>query len=257
MVSDPFRLKTISKIVNVAETALTLAHTVRDITKELKEKPPVANDISDVNIQVIGKLQDTLGITQSRGTKFKKAAPILKLKDGSIIKTYRKSAKIDHVFLADSSGKMLFAGYVRWIHSDDLKATLSEIKTTFAASETDITQTPNKPVSRGIGTIVDITTEWNEQPQVANDISEISTQVIEKLSNTQGIAQADGRDFKRATPKFKLKDGTMIRTYKNPAGVDHIFLADRSGRMLFGGYVGWMHSENLEATIAEIKETFV
>jgi hypothetical protein len=104
---------------------------------------------------------------------------------------------------------------------------------------------------------VDITTEWNEQPQVANDISEISTQVIEKLSNTQGIAQADGRDFKRATPKFKLKDGTMIRTYKNPAGVDHIFLADRSGRMLFGGYVGWMHSENLEATIAEIKETFV
>jgi hypothetical protein len=117
---------------------------------------------------------------------------------------------------------------------------------------------------KAIGTIVDltekivgITQEWNEQPQVANYISEISTQVIEKLSNTPGITQADGRDFKRATPKFKLKDGTIIKTYKNPVGVNHVFLADRSGKMIFGGYVGWMHSGNLETTIAEIKRTFV
>ena len=98
--------------------------------------------------------------------------------------------------------------------------------------------------------------ELSGKPPVADDISDANTQVVEKLSNTPGMTQYRGQHFTRATPKFKLKDGTIIKTYKNSARVDHVFLADNTGRMLFAGYVGWVHSENLEATIAEIKRMF-
>ncbi len=105
--------------------------------------------------------------------------------------------------------------------------------------------------------LVDFVEEWTEKPEVARDISDIATQVVDRLLNTPGMAQAQGTDFKRATPKFKLKDGTIVKTFKNPLGVNYIFLADSSGRMIFGGYVGWIHSQNLKLTVAEIKREFV
>lgn len=113
-----------------------------------------------------------------------------------------------------------------------------------------------KALENTVDKVVGLSKEWTEKPPVANDISQVSTQVVERLLNTPGMTQCRGSNFKKATPKFKLKDGTIIRTYKNSVGVDHIFLANSSGTMIFGGYVGWIHSENLEATIAEIKRAF-
>jgi hypothetical protein len=103
----------------------------------------------------------------------------------------------------------------------------------------------------------DLAKDLNDMPQVANDISDVSTQIIEKLLDTPGMTQYRGIHFKKATPNLKLKDGTIIKTYKNSARVDHVFLADSNGKMLFGGYVGWIHSDDLKTTIAEIKEMFV
>lgn len=106
-------------------------------------------------------------------------------------------------------------------------------------------------------TVRGIVQDLTGNPPVANDISKVNTQIVEKLLKTPGMTQYRGQHFIKATPKFKLKDGTILKTYKNSARVDHVFLADSNGRMLFAGYVGWIHSDCLEATIAEIKETFV
>lgn len=135
MVFDPLKLKSLENTVDK----------LIGVVQEFTGKPEVATDISGLNVQIVDKLRNTPGMTQSRGTKFKKATPIFKLKDGTIIKTYRNSVGVDYIFLADSSGRMLFGGYVGWIHSDDLEATIAEIKTTFAASETDTSQTATKP----------------------------------------------------------------------------------------------------------------
>jgi hypothetical protein len=104
--------------------------------------------------------------------------------------------------------------------------------------------------------VVELVVSWSEKPQVATDISFVSTQVVEKLSNIQGIKQSRGTKFKKATPKFKLKDGTIIKTYRNSAGVNYVFLADVNGKMIFGGYVYRRHSDELKITISEIKTTF-
>lgn len=62
------------------------------------------------------------------------------------------------------------------------------------------------------------------------------------------------KDFSRATPLFSLRDGTAIKMYKNPAQVDHIFVCDDKGEMVFGGFVTWVDSKNLRQSVAEIKE---
>lgn len=112
-----------------------------------------------------------------------------------------------------------------------------------------------------IGTLLDtakeLTKELTYKPEVADKISDLNIKVVERLSNTPGMTQSRGTKFKKATPSFKLKDGTVVKTYRNSLGVNYVFLADTSGNMLFGGYVGWIHSENLKATIAEIKRDFV
>lgn len=87
-------------------------------------------------------------------------------------------------------------------------------------------------------------------------ITDITKQVIAILQSVPGITPAHHRDFKSANPIMRLRDGTAVRTWKNPVGVDHVFLADGNDRMIYGGYVGWIHSEGLNAAIARIRRDF-
>lgn len=81
-------------------------------------------------------------------------------------------------------------------------------------------------------------------------------EVIMILNNIAGMTMAHPRDFEKSRPIFVLKDKTVVRTWKNPVGVEHIFLADSNGKMVYGGFVGWVHSENLRITLEEIRQTF-
>jgi pimeloyl-ACP methyl ester carboxylesterase len=49
-----------------------------------------------------------------------------------------------------------------------------------------------------------------------------------------------------------LDGGTSIRTWKNPLGVDHVFVAGASGEHLYGGLVGWIHAEGLRHKLREL-----
>jgi hypothetical protein len=94
---------------------------------------------------------------------------------------------------------------------------------------------------------------YNKEATVANNISKIGERVVEILNNVDGITTAHSRDFSRATPLFTLRDGTLLKTFRNPAQVDHIFVADSQGNMVFAGFVFWKDKENLQKAIAEIK----
>jgi len=50
-----------------------------------------------------------------------------------------------------------------------------------------------------------------------------------------------------------LRDGTAVRAWKNPLGVDHIFLAAPDGKMIYGGFVGWIHSEGLNQALSQMR----
>lgn len=91
---------------------------------------------------------------------------------------------------------------------------------------------------------------------IVNDICETAQQVIEILLNVPGMTQAHSRDFHRSQPIFKLKEEILVRIYKNLLIVQHIFLANTRGEMIFGGFVGWIHSRELENAKKIIKERF-
>lgn len=98
-------------------------------------------------------------------------------------------------------------------------------------------------------------TLWREASYVethANSIGGSAQYAIHILHCVPGMTQAHDRDFKRANTIFNLKDGTVVKTWKNPVGVEHIFLADVHGHMVFGGFVGWIHSGGLHQAIEQI-----
>ncbi|BAY22863.1 hypothetical protein NIES2100_26270 [Calothrix sp. NIES-2100] len=68
------------------------------------------------------------------------------------------------------------------------------------------------------------------------------------------MTMAHSRDFQRATPFFTLKDKTVVKIFINPAQVKHIFLADYNNKMIFGGYVGWIHTKEMNKAIDKIKK---
>ncbi|WP_445627612.1 hypothetical protein [Nostoc sp. DSM 114167] len=76
------------------------------------------------------------------------------------------------------------------------------------------------------------------------------------LVNVAGMTMAHSRNFQRATPFFILKDKTVVKIFINPVQVKHIFLADDNNKMIFGGYVGWIHTKEMNKAIDKIKQEF-
>ena len=85
------------------------------------------------------------------------------------------------------------------------------------------------------------------------ELSDISRTAIAILEAVEGMTLAHHRDFKNAQPVARLRDGTTIRIWKNAVGVDHVFLADYNDRMIYGGFVGWVHAAGLDQAITQIK----
>ena len=98
--------------------------------------------------------------------------------------------------------------------------------------------------------------EWNTEAEIANYIPKTTQKVVEELINTPGMTMAHSRDFKRAMPLFTLEDETVVKHFVNPAQVKHIFLA-HDDKMIFGGYVGWIHKKGLDNTIRNIKRKYL
>lgn len=84
----------------------------------------------------------------------------------------------------------------------------------------------------------------------------VAGEAIERLNAVMGITPAHHRDFNNSRCIFTLTDETQVRTWKNLLGVDHVFLADANGKMIYGGFVGWNDSEELNRAISDIQQQF-
>ncbi|CAN1209256.1 hypothetical protein TUMEXPCC7403_03470 [Tumidithrix helvetica PCC 7403] len=113
-----------------------------------------------------------------------------------------------------------------------------------------------EPVAKIYEKIHDSVNEWNRPTQSANKISSVAEPVVDVLNQVPGMTQAHSRDFKRATPRFTLRDGSVLKMFKNPVGVNHVFIADTEGNMVFGGFVGWIHTDSLNQAIEKIRRDF-
>jgi hypothetical protein len=93
-----------------------------------------------------------------------------------------------------------------------------------------------------------------------NETGELLDQPVLKdlvgiLKKVPGMTNASFSDFSSATPIVQFKNDLHIRAWKNIFGVDHIFIG-RGSKCLYGGFVGWVHSEGMEVALKKIKQKY-
>lgn len=65
--------------------------------------------------------------------------------------------------------------------------------------------------------------------------------LVDRLRQIPGMTDAHVRDFAKAKLFLTLADGTGLHLWKHPLGIDHVFVVNIQGSLLYSGYVGWLH----------------
>ncbi len=109
---------------------------------------------------------------------------------------------------------------------------------------------------QGLDAIVNPVNQPTNEIKIASHLSPLEQEIVNRLWRVEGMTQAKLTHFLKATPLFMLKEKMVIKIYQNPLKVTHIFVANKKGEMLFGGYVGWIHNQGLESTLEQIRQDF-
>jgi pimeloyl-ACP methyl ester carboxylesterase len=92
---------------------------------------------------------------------------------------------------------------------------------------------------------------WSN-PQINNPKINLAAKVVDYLRNVPGMTDGNYRYLKRSQKKLQLSQDLAIRTTKNVAGVDHVFVTDINEQCLYAGYVGWLHNWELKKAFQEL-----
>ena len=94
---------------------------------------------------------------------------------------------------------------------------------------------------------------WAEKMKIIVLSEETSlTETISQLRSVPGMTDARSKHFKRSKPIGVVKKGIVLRVWKNPVGVKHVFLENERGECAFSGYVGLIHRGGLDRAIESI-----
>lgn len=91
----------------------------------IANSPTPSDEFTDA---LIKRLQAVDGMTDGHERDFAKATVFHNFDNGITIRTWKNLLGIDHVFVACAQGTCLYSGFVGWIHADQLKSTLTELK---------------------------------------------------------------------------------------------------------------------------------
>ncbi len=97
---------------------------------------------------------------------------------------------------------------------------------------------------------------WNNPEKAVSTDPDLVTMLIQLLRSVPGMTDAHRRDFYQSKPYLTLKDGLAICTWKNFWQIEHVFLTNDEKQYLYGGFVGWLHAEDLRKTLEDVKEQY-
>lgn len=94
--------------------------------------PPTPVDAQpELSVTLVRRLRSVPGMTDAHRRDFYRSKVYLRLDDGTEIRTWKNPLQVEHVFIADSDGQCLYAGFVGWRNRLDLQKTLIDIKNKF------------------------------------------------------------------------------------------------------------------------------
>ncbi len=83
--------------------------------------------------------------------------------------------------------------------------------------------------------------------------TDLSRTLTRRLQAVIGMTDAHYRDFAKAKVLLRFQDGVTLRVWKNPMGLQHVFVACPQENCLYGGFVGWMHDAELTQALQDIE----
>lgn len=87
-------------------------------------------------------------------------------------------------------------------------------------------------------------------------LSSDAAKIINELCTVEGITPAASRYLKVSSILFTTNDRTIVSRWKNPAGCEHVFVSDKDGMFLFGGFVGWIHNKGLLSKEDDLRKKY-
>ncbi|NET49522.1 MAG: lysophospholipase [Merismopedia sp. SIO2A8] len=82
-------------------------------------------------VEVIQQLRQVPGMTDAHHRDIQRARTLLRLPDGSSLRTWTNGLGVPHVFVISDDGQCLYGGFVGWVHRGELQTTLNQIQNNF------------------------------------------------------------------------------------------------------------------------------
>lgn len=79
--------------------------------------------------------------------------------------------------------------------------------------------------------------------------------VIQALRAVPGMTDSHPRHFAQAKIWATFPDGSSLRIWRSPFGVTDVFVASADQQCLYSGFVGWLHSADLEKALHHLQKT--
>ncbi|NEQ50951.1 MAG: alpha/beta hydrolase [Leptolyngbya sp. SIO3F4] len=90
----------------------------------------------------------------------------------------------------------------------------------------------------------------------ADSLDPVEDAIIANLQSVPGMTDAHPRGFGQSNTWANLAYGFELRTWRNPLGIHHVFLADPHHHCRFAGFVGWPETKGLYEALETIKQGF-
>lgn len=131
------------------------------------------------------------------------------------------------------------------------------VQTTYCRYAQFTTLELSHPTLRNHPDVVPIVQEFWQHPRIVSvEPADLNAEITERLSRVPGITDAHQKESEKSRPILIFQNGSRLNLWRNPIGIEHVFLLDASGRCLFSGFVGWLHSVQLKQAIAAIKRDY-
>ncbi len=113
----------------ITHAALKCHPSVVPIIKDFWSNPQSLKlPAADLAIKLIKLLQSTPGMTDTHWSDFAFGQVYLSFAKEISLRIWKNLLGVDYVFVADKNDKCLYAGYVGWLHAQDLRKTLAAIE---------------------------------------------------------------------------------------------------------------------------------
>lgn len=96
---------------------------------------------------------------------------------------------------------------------------------------------------------------WANPEKAVSTEPNLATRLIQLFRSIPGMTDAHRRDFCQAKPYITFKNGIAIYIWKSFLQIEHVFLTSHE-QYLYGGFVGWLHAEDLRKTLKNIKKQY-